>query len=73
MGILRDAAVGIVKDTLLVGGISVLAGATEKIGEMAEKSAEKKEKKLAAKFKTGSFLSRYKHHLMGICSEQDGI
>ncbi len=72
MGILRDAAVEIVKETLFVGGISVLAGAADKIEKMSEKAAEKKEKKVTSKFKAGAILSRYKNHLLAICSEKDG-
>lgn len=72
MGILRDAAVEIVKETLIVGGIGALAGAAEKIEEMSAKSAEKKERKISNRFKITSFLSRYNNHLLAICSEKDG-
>ena len=71
MGLLVDAAKEILRESLIVGSIGAIAGASATAETISEKAAEKNDKKMASKFKTRSFFSKYKNHLLAVTSEKD--
>lgn len=72
MGIIRDAAIEIVKDMMIVGGASAFAGAGTAIDKMQEKANARKEARVNFLFKAKSFVSKYKHSMLAICAEHEG-
>ncbi|WP_248404092.1 hypothetical protein [Butyrivibrio fibrisolvens] len=71
MGILRDAAVKIAKDTFVLFGTSAIIAAKDQHDRKKEEESEKKEEKINKRFKLTSFFSKYKNHLLAICHEND--
>ena len=72
MGILRNLATKIIKDTLVLCGINTVAKTVDKHNQRQREAVKKREKRIVKRFKTISFLSKYKKQLLAICHEEDG-